>query len=313
MTTAKIGLALGGGGARGLAHFGVMRYLEEHGIPVHCIAGTSMGAIVGAAIASGDWHNLAQGYARLDWIKLLPLFDITFSGAGLLDGRKALDFLKAHIHARRIEDLAIPYAAVAANLTRRRREVFTRGDLFHAMRASYAIPGIFTPVRSAEGDILVDGGIVEQVPVITAHEMGAEHVIAVEVNGMLKTPHSTLETQEDAPLLERLHEELHAISALRESEWGQQILSWFRQQLQDEEKERLPGLFEVMRDSIDFMQEEVMRMQLAGHPPRWLVTVDATAFSIWDYHRAEAIIETGYAAAQEQLRTLPDELPHLIA
>ncbi len=313
MNTAKIGLALGGGGARGLAHFGVMRYLEEHGIPVHCIAGTSMGAIVGAAIASGDWHNLAQGYARLDWIKLLPLFDITFSGAGLLDGRKALDFLKAHIHARRIEDLAIPYAAVAANLTRRRREVFTRGDLFHAMRASYAIPGIFTPVRSAEGDILVDGGIVEQVPVITAHEMGAEHVIAVEVNGMLKTPHSTLETQEDAPLLERLHEELHAISALRESEWGQQILSWFRQQLQDEEKERLPGLFEVMRDSIDFMQEEVMRMQLAGHPPRWLVTVDATAFSIWDYHRAEAIIETGYAAAQEQLRTLPDELPHLIA
>ncbi len=313
MNTAKIGLALGGGGARGLAHFGVMRYLEEHGVPVHCIAGTSMGAIVGAAIASGDWHKLAEGYARLDWMKLLPMFDITFSGAGLLDGRKALDFLKKHIRARRIDELPLPYAAVAANLSRRRREVLADGDLFFAMRASYAIPGIFTPVRTPDGDILVDGGVVEQVPVITAHEMGAEHVIAVEVNGMLKTPHSTLDTQEDAPLLERLNEELNAIEPLRESEWGRQILNWFRQQLQEEERDRLPGMFEVMRDSIDFMQEEIMRMQLAGHPPRWLVTVDATAFSIWDYHRAEEIIETGYQAAKAQLHTLPDEVPRLMA
>jgi len=313
MNTAKIGLALGGGGARGLAHFGVMRYLEEHDVPVHCIAGTSMGAIVGAAIASGDWHELAEGYARLDWIRLLPMFDLTFSGAGLLDGRKALEFLKAHIRARRIEELARPYAAVAANLTRRRREVLTAGDLFLAMRASFALPGIFTPVRSPQGDILVDGGVVEQLPVISAHEMGAEHVIAVEVSGMLKTPRSTLETQEDAPLLERLNEELNAIEPLRESDWGRQILAWFRQQLQEEEQARLPGMFEVMRDSIDFMQEEIMRMQLAGHPPRWLVVVDTSPFSIWDYHRAEEIIEAGYEAARKQLQTLPDEVPRLTA
>ena len=299
MTQQKIGLALGGGGARGLAHFGVMQYLEEQGVQVSCIAGTSMGAIVGAAIAAGQWRPLAEGYARLDWMQLLPMVDITLSGSGLLDGQKALEFLRAHIPVSAIEALQLPYAAVATNLTRRDRAVFTRGDLFHAMRASFAIPGIFTPVMTDMGEVLVDGGLVELVPVRTATALGAEAVIAVEVNNMLNSPQPPAR-DDDTPLIEQLHAQLKSFDPLRETEWGQQILHWFEEKI-EEEYRKPPGLFEVMRDSIDFMQAEVVRMQLAQSPPHALITPDTHRFSIWDYHRAEEIIACGYEAARQQL------------
>ncbi len=294
----KIGLALGGGGARGLAHLGVMQYLEEQGIEIHCIAGTSMGAITGAAIAAGSWRELAEGYARLDWMKLLPLVDITLSGSGLLDGRKALDFLRRHIPVERIERLPLPYAAVAADLTRRQKVAFTQGDLFHAMRASFAIPGIFTPVITEDGRVLVDGGIVELVPVLTARDLGADEVIAVEVSGVLTHPEE--HHQDDQPLMAKLHQQLKGFEPLTRTDWGRQIINWFEQTIESE-KQQPPGLFEVMREANDFMQAEITRMQMAAHPPRWLVTPDVREFSIWDYQRAEAIIARGYEAARRQI------------
>lgn len=294
----KIGLALGGGGARGLAHLGVMQYLEEKGITIHAIAGTSMGAITGAAIAAGNWRDLAEGYARLDWMQLLPMVDITFSGSGLLDGQKALAFLRKHIPMQRIEALAIPYAAVAANLTRRQKVIFTRGDLFHAMRASFAIPGIFTPVIEADGSILVDGGIVELVPVLTARDLGATDIIAVEVSGILTRPNT--QHTDDTPLIAKLHEQLKKFEPLKATDWGKQILNWFEQTIESEQQQP-PGLFEIMREANDFMQAEITHMQLAAHPPRWLITPEVHEFSIWDYHRAEDIIARGYTAAQQQL------------
>ena len=294
----KIGLALGGGGARGLAHLGVMQYLEEQGIEIACIAGTSMGAITGAAIAAGSWRELAEGYARLDWMKLLPMVDITFSGSGLLDGQKALAFLKEHIPVQHIEELSLPYAAVAANLTQRQKVVFTQGDLFHAMRASFAIPGIFTPVIEPDGSVIVDGGIVELVPVLTAHDLGATDIIAVEVSGVLTRPFE--QHTDDTPLIVKLHEQLKSFEPLVRSDWGRQILSWFEQAIESEQQQP-PGLFEIMREANDFMQAEITRMQLAAYPPRWLITPEVHDFSIWDYHRAEDIIARGYAAARRQL------------
>lgn len=296
--TQKIGLALGGGGARGLAHFGVMQYLEEQGIEIHCVAGTSMGAIVGAAIASHSWKQLAEGHAQLDWMHLLPLFDISFSGSGLLDGKKALDFLKTYIPERQIEALSIPFAAVAGNLTTRQREIMREGNLFRALRASFAIPGIFTPVIKNNGEVLVDGGIVELVPVITAAELGATDIIAVEVNGMLNSPAAT--PSETQPLLAQLETRMRTLPIMQESEWGQQLLRWFQEKLTDE-KHKPPGMFEAMFDAMDVMQEALMKHQLAQVPPRWLITPEAQQFSIWDYHRAEEIIACGYEAAKTQL------------
>ncbi len=298
----KIALALGGGGARGLAHFGVMEYLSERKVQVTAVAGTSMGAIAGAAIAAGDWRRLAEGYARLDWMKLLPMMDITLSGSGLLDGQKALEFLRAHIPAETIEQLTLPYAAVAANLTRRRKEVFTHGDLFYAMRASFAIPGVFTPVVTDNGELLVDGGLVELVPFITARSLSDAPVLAVGVNGFLAK-------QDEPPLsapprstdrLERLYGQLREMKVLNESDWGRKVLAWFRMEL-NKDRPDLPGLFELTGDVIDFMQEELLRMQLERHPPDWIVTPNLSEFGIWDYHKAEALIQAGYDAARAQL------------
>lgn len=303
--TQKIGLALGGGGARGLAHFGVMQYLEEQGVEVHCVAGTSMGAIAGAAIASHSWKQLAEGYAQLDWMQLLPLFDLSFSGRGLLDGKKALEFLKTHIPERRIEALNMPYAAIAGNITTRSREVLREGDLFWALRASFAIPGIFTPVIKESGEILVDGGIVELVPVITAAELGATDIIAVEANGMLSETAS--QNEPTPPLLQQLQLQMADLPIIQESEWGQQVLRRFKEKL-TYEKQKPPGLFEVMFDSMDVMQEALMKYQLEQVPPRWLITPDTQQFSIWDYHRAEEIIHCGYEAAKQQFSDIPTSL-----
>lgn len=179
-TRRKVGLALSGGAARGYAHLGVLKVLVKNQIPIHYIAGTSAGSIVGAALACGiQIDKIIEIGSKMNWLKIAKF---SYSPKGLLTNEPLGNFLKSHLPYHRFEDLPIPFAAVACDIERGEEVIFKeKGDLITAIRASCAIPGVFAPVEH-EGRILVDGGITSIVPVRAVRQLGAEIVIAVDVN-----------------------------------------------------------------------------------------------------------------------------------
>ena len=177
----NIGLALGSGSARGWAHIGVIRALAEAGIEIKYVAGTSIGSLVGAAFALNKTDVLEDFARQLDWKQIVSFMDVTFPRSGLIDGEKVTDFFRSHVQEINIEELSLPYCAVATELTTGREVVLNGGDLIDAIRASISVPGIFTPVKKNDG-FLIDGGLVNPVPVSVVRNMGADYVIAIDLN-----------------------------------------------------------------------------------------------------------------------------------
>jgi len=177
---ARIGYALGGGGARGLAHIGVMKVLEEHGIYPDVIAGTSMGALVGALYASGLRAGDIERALRLDLRRLAMLADVTWSLSGLVKGKRVTAALESFLGDLTFADLKIPFACVATDIVNGHQIIMRSGPVITAVRASISVPGLFTPVK-VRGRYLVDGGLVNMVPVSTCRDMGAEYVVGVNV------------------------------------------------------------------------------------------------------------------------------------
>lgn len=165
------GLALGSGSARGWAHIGVIRALAEAGIRVDCIAGASIGAVVGAVFASGNIDALEDVVLQLDWRQITYFFDVILPKSGLIDGKKISTFIRNHVKGINIEELSIPFCAISTDLATGDEVAIRDGDIIEAVRASISVPGIFTPVKK-NGAILVDGGLVNPVPVSVAREMG---------------------------------------------------------------------------------------------------------------------------------------------
>ncbi len=178
----RIGLALGGGGARGLAHLGVWLKLRELGVPVHCIAGTSIGAIAGAIIAADRVDEALRWCAEPDWKKLPRLMlETQFTAKAITKGRRVEELLAELIGVETFDGLSMPYAAVATDLNTGEEVVMRDGDLLSAVRASMSIPGVFRPVER-QGRILIDGQLVDPIPVAACRTMGADKVIAVDIN-----------------------------------------------------------------------------------------------------------------------------------
>ena len=178
----KIGLALGGGGARGLAHLGVWQRLDELGVPIHCIAGTSIGAIAGAIIAAGRIQEALAWCAQPDWKKLPPLmFGNRLSSKALMQGRRVETLIARLIGVQTFDELSLPFAAVATDFHTGEPVVMREGNLLSAVRGSMSIPGVFRPVER-DGHILIDGQLVDPVPVAACRAMGADTVIAVDIN-----------------------------------------------------------------------------------------------------------------------------------
>lgn len=175
----RIGLALGGGGAAALSYVGVLEELAEAGIHVDCVAGTSAGAVVGAAAAARRLEEFREVMTSLTRGRVFTLFDPTWGRGGLIDGRRAMGML-APLIGNRIEDLEIPFAAIATDLDTGQEVVLDRGPVTEAVRASIAIPGVFRP-RTIDSRVLVDGGLVNPIPVSVARRMGADFVIAVSI------------------------------------------------------------------------------------------------------------------------------------
>ncbi len=270
-------LVLGGGAARGLAHIGVLKFLEEEGLKPHRIVGTSMGALVGALYAAGlsarELEHLALSMKPLD---LLQRF-LRFPGLqGLMDSRHVEAFVRQVAPVRRLEECRIPVAVTTVALHRAEEWVITRGDLARAVRASSAIPGVFSPVPYKD-DLLVDGGVLDPVPVRAAHQWSTQPVVAVNVLG--RPP------QDPVP---------HTLEQPRPSVSRRfSLLPWIRQ----EERPRVLAL-SLMLDALLVMQQGMIALALETHPPRVLLEPRLGRLRGYDFHRAEEAIAAGYAEAQ---------------
>ncbi|HWU84573.1 MAG TPA: patatin-like phospholipase RssA [Rhodocyclaceae bacterium] len=281
----KIGLALGSGAARGWAHIGVIRALEDVGYKPDIIVGCSIGAFVGAACASNELDMLEQWVGKLTWQDVLKLLDPSWAG-GLIKGEKLIDFFRQHFLDHDFSALDIPFACVATDLANGREVWLKEGSVADAVRASIAMPGLFTPVER-NGRLLVDGGLVNPVPVSLCRYMGADIVIAVDLGAdlagrALRREEIVAETANDRSWLQRLRDSVGLGSSASS----------------------LPSMMTVMSSSINIMQVRIARSRLAGEPADVLLTPLLSGMGLMDYHRGPEAIAEGRAAVERMLPAL---------
>lgn len=291
--TGKIGLALGSGAARGWSHIGVIEALRDAGIAPDLICGTSMGALVGAAHASGRLDDLKTWAIGADWRAVTSMIDVNVLTGGLVEGARIVNWLGSLAVAGDIENLAIPFGAVATDLTTGREVWLQSGRLDTAIRASIALPGIFSPIE-VDGRWLVDGGLVNPVPVSLCRAMGADFIIAVNLNEDLLGRRLT--RAEDSPDEGQANSILDAIKSMPVSLLAQ--ASSFRL---FGGNGSTPGYFDVLANSINIMQDRITRSRLAGEPPHVQITPRVADIGLMDFHHAQAAIDAGYDATQRVL------------
>ena len=270
----RIGLALGSGSARGWAHIGAIRALEERGVKPDLVCGTSIGALIGAAYAAGALDGMEKWVTGLAWTTVVRLMDLTWRPGGLIRGQRLFNLFRDTFKDADISELQIPFGAVSTELATGRELWLRRGKVLEAVRASCAMPGLFTPVIRS-GSVLVDGGLVNPVPVSLCRAMGADLVIAVDLSwGKL------------GPYRDRARKSLQT----RDVPAGE-----------DEAKPadpRIPSIFEVFTTSLDIVEQRVARSRLAGEPADVLITPLLPDFATMDYHRAKEAIAEGRTAVE---------------
>ncbi len=301
-----LGLALGGGSARGWAHIGVIQALAERGLRADVVAGTSIGALVGASHVTGKLGELAQWVSQLGWQQVVGYLDPSFGG-GLIAGKKLFDFFREHFEDCAIESLATPFGAVATDFDSGQEVWLQRGSLLDAVRASVALPGIFTPVRH-EQRWLLDGGLVNPVPVSLCRAMGAEFVIAVDLSTDLLQRHR----QGAAHAPGRTASQADADGS---AEDGYDLRAFLRQQvinlksnlIKSGAQPEAPSLIDIALRSISIMQTRITRSRMAGDPPELLVTPHLAHILLMEFHRADEAIREGRRAVER----IDDELKEL--
>jgi NTE family protein len=289
----SIGLVLGGGAARGFAHIGVIKTLLARGYTPDIITGTSIGAVIGGCYAAGKLEAIEQWARGLTRRSLLGYLDVSFSGSGLLSGAKLTDRLVEGIGDLTIDKLPLRYAAIATEIGTGHEIWITRGRLSDALRASYALPGIFPPVRLGER-WLVDGALVNPVPVSVARALGARLVIAVNVNTDLfgrGTAVPDLGGGPEPPIEEEVASRgLFGLFGADKSA-KRRILGTVNR----------PGLATVMVEAFNIMQDRITRARLAGDPPDVMINPRVGPIGLFDFHRAHEVIALGAEAAERAL------------
>ncbi len=298
----RVGLALGGGAARGWSHIGVIETLAEAGIVPQVIAGTSMGALVGGAHACGQLDALKGWALALDRRTIARLLDVNLSTGGLIEGRRIQNLLATFGLERPIEDLPLRYAAVATHLVDGSEIWLDQGSLTDAIRASIALPGIISPY-SVGGRWLIDGGLVNEVPVSTCRALGADFVIAVSVGeGLLEKHASDLRQPAPRPTGERLVEYLPYVpDAFRPQ--AERLLAQM-----SAPRSASPKYLSVLMTSLSIMQNRIMRSRMAGEPPHAMIAPRIAHLSLMDFDRAEEAIACGRAATLEALASIKEHL-----
>jgi NTE family protein len=298
-----VGIALGAGAARGWSHIGVMRELAAHGLKPDIVAGTSIGAVVGGCHVAGALDALEAFARSLSRRRIFGLMDVSFSGSGLIGGSKLKNLLDEAVGDRDIESLPMGFATVATEMGSGHEIWLTRGHLVSAMRASYALPGIFEPVRVADR-WLFDGALVNPVPVTVCRALGAELVIAVNIIG--DTLFRGTVVGDQAALdrtLQSLSEQAGASSSMPEAAG---YLTGMRGK--NTELRRAPGIAAAMMDAFNITQDRISRSRLAGDPPDVMISARLGKVGLFDFHRADELIAMGREAAR---RAIPDIAAHI--
>ncbi|MBN8214873.1 MAG: patatin-like phospholipase family protein [Xanthomonadales bacterium] len=295
----SVALVLGAGGARGLAHIGVIEAIEARGLRIAAIAGSSMGALVGGIYASGRlpaYRDWALALSRTDVFRLL---DFGIGRPGLFTGDRLMDELQEIVGQHRIESLPIPFTAVATDLRAQREVWLTRGSLFDAIRASMAIPLVFTPVKLG-GRELVDGGLLNPVPIAAMRQALADVVIAVDVNARVANAHGHASQIADGGDREsmRLPVMVDAEDGVEKETAGSMFAQWFTRKAAEQAQ---TGLIDLMARSLDTMQGQLSRMQLAFDPPDILVRISRDSSFFYEFWRTRELIEIGRKQADDAL------------
>jgi NTE family protein len=301
MARMKIGLALGSGAARGWAHIGVLQALRDAGIEPDIIAGTSIGALVGGCYAAEKLDELELFARDLTRRKVFGFMDFNLTGSGLINGQRLSDRLEKELAKRPIESLAKPFTAVATEIGSGHEVWLSKGSLVDAMRASYAMPGIFKPVN-INNRWLFDGALVNPIPVTVCRALGARYVIAVNLNadsfGRGTVVANGHQADDDEPMP---GQPLVATSG------GRSMRKLLQRQLFGPSDD-VPGISTVMVDAFNIVQDRIARSRLAGDPPDAMINPRLADIGLFDFHRAEEAIEQGVLATRREVEDIAREV-----
>lgn len=302
MRRPRIGLALGSGSARGWAHIGVIDSLVEAGIEPDIVCGTSIGSLIGAAYVAGRMAELRQWAESATWRKFARLTDVRLSGGGLVNGNQVIAFLREMGIGEPIESYATQYAAVATDLATGREIWLQSGPIHEAVRASIALPGIFSPAR-VDGKWLLDGGLSNPIPVSVCRALGADVIIAVNLNGDLlgrrfsepEPPAAAVPSRASVEVVRRMLDQLPAALKRKSAKAADAA---------PQEGSPAPGYFDVLATSINIMQDHITRTRLAGEPPHVMLVPRLRSIGLMEFNRAHEAIAEGRACVEQALPTL---------
>ncbi len=305
----KIGIALGAGAARGWAHIGVLRTLAKAGIHPDIVVGTSMGAVVGGCYAADHLDPIEEFAASLTRRSFFSYLDFSLKGDSLITGQRLCTKLEQRIKAMRIERMGRQFAAVATEVDTGHEVWIKRGRLIEAIRASYAIPGIFSPVQ-VKNRWLMDGAIVNPVPVSVCRAMGARTVIAVNLNSDQSVQGSVIPDHgsddfdiSTCPEKQQIPDDASgtrgALKLLHKQFFG--------------ESDGAPGMTTVMLDAVNIMQDRISRARLAGDPPDLTIRPQLGDVGLFEFYRAQECIDAGVEATEQKLNEVDGTLDMFVS
>jgi NTE family protein len=299
----RIGLALGSGAARGWSHIGIIDALTDAGIEPEIVCGTSMGALVGAAYVAGRLTDLRQWAEAASWREIVPLMDVRFAGGGLIDAKQVIEFLRGIGIEGPIESYAKTYAAVATDFVTGREIWLQSGSILEAVRASIALPGFISPAK-VDGRWLLDGGLVNPVPVSVCRALGADVIIAVNLNGDLLG--RRFENLTDASMASpvpaipseffgRMLNQLPLAAREQATQIAMRLLP---------QAPSTPGYFDVLNNSINIMQDHITRTRLAGEPPHIMLMPRVENIGVLEFTKANEAFAEGRVCVEAALPML---------
>jgi NTE family protein len=294
----RIGLALGSGSARGWSHIGVIRVLERAGISPEIVCGTSIGSLVGAAYAAGELDRLQYWVNDLRWQTVVGMLDLKMGG-GLIEGSKLINFFRSKFNDQGIEQLPKAFSCVATDLASGREIWLREGSVIDAVRASIALPGLFTPALQ-DGRLLVDGGLVNPVPVSLCRAMGADIVIAVDLNWDLVGRRNRISSETKSEIAPVTNSMIKAILA--------KFRPAARLPGEQQTEQEMPSMLDVMTTSLNIMQVRITQSRLAGEPADAMIRPRLADIASMDFHRGALAIAEGERAAEAALPMIQELL-----
>ena len=284
MKKKDVALVLSSGGAKGFAHVGVINALERNGFNIHSVAGTSMGSLVGGLYATGELDDFVSFMEGVDFREMIKMIDITIGNKGLIKGDKVIAQLKELIPDRNIEDLKLPFCAIATDIVTGKEKIFTHGKLYDAIRASISIPTVFTPYV-LDGHYYVDGGVLNPIPVNRVERRKYDIVVAVNVNANIPVEKKATTKKPGRKIPEQLKQLLEKIEGLIPQHSTDKI-----------------GLFNLTSKSLNLMINQISELTLKLDPPDIVIDLPTEAFGTFDFYKAAEIIESGDVVAEKAIK-----------